>query len=79
MGTNTEIGLLAQEVAKVLPEAVSKNPEGTLFLNYNTIIPVLTEAIKEQQQTISSQNQRIDKLENDLKELKKIARELAKK
>lgn len=79
VGTNTEIGLLAQEVAKVLPEAVSQNQEGTFFLNYNAIIPVLTEAVKAQQQTISSQNQRIDNLENELKELKKMVKELAKK
>ncbi|WP_435356286.1 tail fiber domain-containing protein [Emticicia sp. SJ17W-69] len=79
VGTNTEIGLLAQEVAKVLPEAVSQNQEGTFFLNYNAIIPVLTEAVKAQQQIISTQNQRIDNLENELKELKKIVRELAKK
>ena len=44
-----EVGFLAQEVEKVLTEAVSQNADGIKFLNYDGVIPLLTEAIKEQQ------------------------------
>jgi flagellar biosynthesis chaperone FliJ len=66
-----QIGLIAQEVEKVLPEAVSENEKGTKFLNYDGIIPVLTEAIKEQQKTIKKQNDRIEQLFLEIEKLKK--------
>lgn len=42
-------GLIAQDVEKVLPEAVSTTDAGTKTLNYNAIIGVLVEAVKELQ------------------------------
>ncbi|MCK9204900.1 MAG: tail fiber domain-containing protein [Bacteroidales bacterium] len=39
-------GLMAQEVQKVLPEAVRTMPDNTLAVNYNAIIPYLIETIK---------------------------------
>lgn len=74
-----QIGLIAQEIEKVLPEAVSENTAGTKFLNYDGIIPVLTEAIKEQQKYINKQNQQINKLESELQEIKKMLGEVVKK
>jgi hypothetical protein len=74
-----QIGLIAQEVEKVLPEAVSTNEQGTKFLNYDGIIPVLTEAIKTQQKQITKQDQQIVQLENELQELKKMLMALSKK
>jgi len=49
-----KIGLLAQEVQKAFPELVkeSNNSEGTLSVNYQGMIPVLLNAIKEQQAQI---------------------------
>jgi len=46
-----KIGLLAQEVQKVFPELVktSNDKEETLSVNYQGMIPVLLNAIKEQQ------------------------------
>ena len=46
-----KIGLLAQEVQKAFPELVKKagDVEGTLSINYQGMIPVLINAIKEQQ------------------------------
>jgi len=41
------IGFFGQEVALVIPEAVSVNDSGLHFLSYDQLIPVLTEAIKE--------------------------------
>jgi Chaperone of endosialidase len=70
-GTQTEVGLLAQEVEKVLPEAVSENEKGTKFLNYDGLIPVLTEAIKEQQKLIKAQGLELEKLKKEVEALKR--------
>ena len=50
----SKIGLLAQEVQSVFPELVKKanNSEETLSVNYQGMIPVLLNAIKEQQAQI---------------------------
>ena len=40
-------GLIAQDVQAVLPEAVHEQEDGTLALNYNGVIALLVEAIKE--------------------------------
>lgn len=58
-----QIGLLAQELQKVYPQLVKENDKGILSVNYSGMVPVLLEAIKEQQQQISNQNERIEKLE----------------
>ena len=49
-----KIGLLAQDVQKVLPELVKEadDKEGTLSVNYQGLIPVLINAIKEQQEQL---------------------------
>jgi hypothetical protein len=47
-------GLLAQEVQKVLPEAVNFNPDtGLLSLNYNAVLGMVVEAINELEQSVS--------------------------
>lgn len=46
------VGIVAQEVQKVIPEAVSKGPEGYLSLNSTPIIWAMLNAIKEQQREI---------------------------
>jgi hypothetical protein len=57
-----KIGLLAQDVAKVLPELVKKSDDtyGTLSVNYLGLIPVLINAIKEQQKEIKLLKNRIN-------------------
>jgi len=47
-------GLLAQEVQKVLPEAVKFNPNtGLLSLNYNAVLGLVVESINELEQRVS--------------------------
>ena len=48
------VGLMAQEIEKIIPEAVNRTTNGDYFLNYSMITPVLAEALKEQQNLIES-------------------------
>ncbi len=43
----TELGFLAQEIESVLPQVVKEDENGDKFVNYDGLIPVLVEAIKE--------------------------------
>ncbi len=45
-------GCIAQEIEKVLPEAVLTDNNGYKSLNYSELVPLLLEAVKEQQNTI---------------------------
>ena len=42
-----DVGVIAQEIEAILPEAVSTREDGIKAVNYNKIIPLLIEAIKE--------------------------------
>ena len=48
----SRIGVVAQEVQKVIPEVVIADSEGMLSVDYGNMVGVLIEAIKEQQTTI---------------------------
>jgi len=65
MGTDKHLGLIAQDVEKVYPELVGEN-EGYKTLNYNGIIPVLVEAVKELHEMNERQQKKIEALENRL-------------
>ena len=58
-----DIGLIAQNVEKVLPEAVSSNSNSELSVYYHKLVPVLLECIKDQQDQIDSLGKRISDLE----------------
>lgn len=70
-----EHGVKAQEIQKVIPDAVVPAPfdtdefgnsisgENYLTVHYDRIVPLLIEAVKYQQDTIDSQNARIARLE----------------
>jgi len=63
------VGVVAQEVEKVLPELVQLTQQGEGGLgehktvNYNGLIGLLIEVVKEQQTQINSLNERLSKLE----------------
>lgn len=57
-----KIGLLAQDVEKVFPELVRKNDNEMLAVNYQGLIPVLINAIKEQNDKISRLERLVEKL-----------------
>jgi hypothetical protein len=47
-----DIGVIAQEIQKVLPEIVTMRDNGYLAVKYEKIVALLIEAIKEQQKQI---------------------------
>jgi hypothetical protein len=65
--TGEHIGLGAQAVEKVIPEAVSQNDRGYRILDNDPIIWTMLNAIKEQQRTLESQQQQIELLQAELR------------
>lgn len=57
-----KLGLIAQNVAEVLPELVYEDQDGYLGVDYVALIPVLIEAIKDQQVQINSLKEEIAKV-----------------
>lgn len=83
-GSGTQLGLIAQEVANVVPEVVSDTgDDGYLGVDYTELVAVLVDAIQdqqaekealedrinEQQETIETQREQIDDLEKRLEAL----------
>jgi hypothetical protein len=61
----TQIGLIAQEVEQILPEVVKPNGvKDYKSVEYDKIVAVLIEAVKEQQQQIDNLQQQIDSLKS---------------
>ena len=54
-----DVGVIAQEVQKVIPEAVKADSDEKLTVAYHKIIPLLIETIKEQEKRISELEKRI--------------------
>jgi len=61
------LGFIAQDLKKVVPELVTTDEDGYHSVNYDGLIPVLVEGMKEQQQIITDLQTRMDKLEALLK------------
>jgi hypothetical protein len=63
VGTH-DVGLIAQDVEAVLPEAVTTQEDGYKNLSYTKVIPLLVEAMKEQQIMIEALRAEIELLKN---------------
>ncbi|RLD74169.1 MAG: hypothetical protein DRJ07_19920, partial [Bacteroidetes bacterium] len=82
-----QIGVIAQEVEKVLPELVKTDTDGYKAVAYDKLTAVLIEAVKEQQKqieelkeknnTLSAQVSEIDALKAEMNELKAMVKEIA--
>jgi len=59
------MGFSAQELEKVFPELVSSDDDGNLYVDYVSLIPVIIEAMKEQQDVIEAQSKKIAELAGD--------------
>jgi hypothetical protein len=60
-------GVVAQDLEKVFPEAVQEGPDGEKAVSYAELIPILIEAMKEQQTLIEVQQKDIQELRAALK------------
>ena len=58
-----DIGVIAQEVNKVMPEIVTTREDGYLAIKYDRLTPLLIEAIK-------TLTKKVTNLENEINELK---------
>jgi len=62
---NKQLGLIAQEVQKIIPEAVTLDKTtDTYSINYPTLVPVLIKAVQDLQITVKGQERRIALLES---------------
>lgn len=91
--TKLHLGFIAQDVAEIVPEIVSKSgisdaefeklqKEGktvtdTYGMQYTSLIPVLVKAIQEQQEIIDAKSIKISKLEEKLKTLENLEARLS--
>ena len=57
-----QLGVIAQEIEKVYPDIVNEDDDGMKTVSYQQLIPVLIEAVKEQQNQINDLKQEIVKL-----------------
>lgn len=65
-----QLGFIAQEVEQVAPEAVSTDGEGYKYVDYGKLVPLLTEALKEQQHMIEQQKAELKSQRAELELLK---------
>ena len=63
-GAQNELGFIAQEVEKIVPEIVSKDNTADAYrsVKYDKLVALLVEAIKEQQKQIDSLKIKVNKL-----------------
>ena len=57
-----KVGVLAQEIKEVFPELVSEDDNEMLAVNYQGLVPVLINALKEQDAKLNEQQSEIDRL-----------------
>ncbi|RYH72266.1 hypothetical protein EVU94_13015 [Flavobacteriaceae bacterium 144Ye] len=83
--THKSLGLIAQEVQPIISELVhtANDENNTLSVSYTELIPVLINAIQEQQEiieslqtTVNSKQSQLGQLENDVAELKVLVNQL---
>ena len=64
-----QIGLIAQDVEKIIPEVVNESSDGFKSIEYAKLVSVLIESIKEQQQQITKQQDQLERLSKRVEEL----------
>jgi len=69
-GGRYDVGMIAEEVGKVLPEIVDYEENGidAVGMDYSKLTPLLVEAIKELKAENDALKQRIEKLEETLQQ-----------
>lgn len=65
----TQYGVIAQELQAILPDLVKVNEQGFLSVNYQGLIPIIIEAMKQQSKKIDSLDQAKGKTDIELNKL----------
>jgi len=68
-------GVIAQEIEQVLPEIVKEGPDGDKAVSYTELVPILTEAIKEQQKQLEQQQRQVEYLLQKVESLERIVQQ----
>ena len=71
-----KIGVLAQDIQKVFPELVSTDDRDMLAVNYQGLVPVLINALKEQDAKMKEQDAKMKEQQADINELKVMVKQL---
>ena len=71
-----KIGVLAQEIKEVFPELVSEDDNEMLAVNYQGLVPVLINALKEQDGKMKEQESKFEKQQAEIEELKEMVNQL---
>ena len=76
----SENGFIAQEIQKILPTLVKtgEDKDHLLSVNYIGLIPILTQAIQEQQKSIEEQQKKFSDQQKQIDELKELVNTLLK-
>ncbi len=70
------VGLIAEEVDKVIPEVVAHNDKDATGVNYDSLVGVLVEAVKEQQGLIQAQKETVAQQQKTISALSEKVTEL---
>ena len=57
-----DVGVIAQEVEKIMPELVRNNSNGYKAVKYEKLVPLLIESIKDQQKQIDELKKKLEEL-----------------
>ena len=68
---NMRYGLVAQQVQRVVPEAVQVMEDSTLAVSYSDLVALMVEAMKEQQKQIGEMQITLAAQEEEIRELKR--------
>jgi hypothetical protein len=61
-------GVIAQQIEHTLPDVVKEGPDGEKAVSYTDLVPILAEAIKEQQKQIESLRCEVQELQEVIKQ-----------
>ena len=64
-----ELGVIAQEVEKYIPEMIKVNDYGYKMVNYNKLVPILLEGIKTQQKEINMLKEQNKELKENMNKI----------
>ena len=66
---SNQLGFLAQDLEKVFPELVQKDDAGFYTVNYDGMVPVLVEALKDQNSVVEGQKEEINNQKEEINNL----------